>query len=140
MVVHIDNNEYTLQSDIYCDVEKIWFNLPVTFEEASLLGNAPAIRVTDGSFDESYTVVTMKSICTIDGMDGVLQVTWMFDSVEKQLEQQLAKKEAELETAKNEMLAIKTAIKNLGTGIPTLTKLTSFLSAVKEAIHYDGDN
>ena len=56
----------------------------------------------------------------------------------------LEKVREELEEAQNEirqrdsiLQRIRDAIADLGTGIPTLTKLTAFLTAVKEAIHYE---
>ena len=53
------------------------------------------------------------------------------------LQAELTAKEAELAESKSALENIRQAIADLGTGIPTLTKLTAFLSAVKEAIHYE---
>ena len=76
-----------------------------------------------------------------------LQVEWDRVTEISVLEEQLERKQAELDeaetdlTEKNSRLsAVRDAITALGTGVPTLTKLLNFLTAVKEAIHYDGSN
>lgn len=66
-----------------------------------------------------------------------IQVAWHRESDAENLERQLTEAQTELTESNSRLDAIREAIKDLGTGIPTLTKLTAFLSAVKEAIHYD---
>lgn len=93
-----------------------------------------------------YTVTEMRSLTRYPL--SRIRVEWDMESEVSALEKQLAKKEEELKEAQAEIAedesrfaAIREAIKSLGEGVPTLTKLIAFLNAVKEAIHYgDGSN
>ena len=87
---------------------------------------------------------TVKALAMIIKNDSLLQVEWEKESDIAALEKQLHEKQEELEeteTKLSDRLAelgnIRSAIAELGAGVPTLSKLISFLNAVKEAIHYD---
>ena len=112
-------------------------------EMVDALGWDKTMAVNAGGIE--YTVTAMRSL-TRYPLDRI-RVEWDMESEISALEKQLAKKEEELEEAQTEIAedksrfdAIREAIKNLGDGIPTLTKLIAFLNAVKEAIHYDGNS
>lgn len=133
MTVLINDNGFNITSTVYADVEHIWFRLPISFAEAVVFGDAPTISVTDGGIETSYDVVQMLYIKAVDGMT---EVAWQFDTVERRLEKQLEEAEIELSESNNRLTAIRQAIESLS-GIPTLAKLTAFLAAIKEILHYE---
>ena len=85
--------------------------------------------------DVDYPTVDVRMLSVDNG-----NVTAIFSRPNEvaALQAELAEKDAELAQSKTALESIRQAIKDLGTGVPTLTKLTAFLSAVKEAIHYEG--
>ena len=97
--------------------------------------NKEMIVDVDGA---EYSVL---GITTLVQTGIMLNVHWTIESEAVALEKQVEKLNKELAEDQSKFDAIREAIKNLGDGIPTLTKLIAFLNAVKEAIHYgDGSN
>ena len=78
----------------------------------------------------------IKSMYIADD-NGHLICTWTRRSDVEELRQELQEAENQIQERDSVLQRIRDAITDLGTGIPTLTKLTTFLSAVKEAIHYE---
>lgn len=68
---------------------------------------------------------------------GELSVFYSRYSEVEELREELSETQEELSTARGEISTIAQAIRDLGTGVPTLSKLMTFLDAVKAAIHYE---
>ena len=83
--------------------------------------------------NEEHDVLSLRSISRYDDQ---IRVEWECETEATRLEKKLEQKEEELAESSNMLNGIRDAIEALGTGIPTLSKLKTFLDAVKEAIHY----
>lgn len=123
----INGTTYTMKNGIYTDVEKVWVRIDTDFETAASFGDEPTLTVMFNGTPIKFNVVQMKSITAYD--DGT-EITWLKESPETVMRKELAEANSELD-------GIRSALKALGTGIPTLSKLTAFLTAVKEAIRYE---
>ena len=91
-----------------------------------------AMTITAGG-----TEYSVSSLLLLAQTGVLLRAEWEMDSDLAALEKQLEKAEQEIAERDSIISRIREAIKDLGSGIPTLTKLTAFLTAVKEAIHYE---
>lgn len=107
--------------------------LAVLVEEniATGFGWNKAMTVTAGGTEYSVSALLLLAQTGV-----LLRAEWELDSDLAALEKQLEKAEQEIAERDSIISRIRQAIKDLGT-LPTLTKLMAFLSAVKEAIHYD---
>ena len=124
----------------------------ITIEGKTYAGEATAMEqklavlieanISDGfSWDKQMTILAGNTEYTVSGLrmlaqTGVLlRVEWELDSDLAALEKQLEKAEKEIAERDSMLDRIRAAIEDLGT-MPTLTKMLTFLAAVKEAIHY----
>ena len=74
--------------------------------------------------NEEYNVSSLRSIGRYDEQ---IRVEWECETEAARLERELSKSNTALER-------IREALSALGSGVPTLSKLTDFLSAVREAM------
>ena len=114
----------------------------ISLEECARFGNTPSLS------DGTQTITTASRLARIERTsEGYVNCEWLCqtdaEKIAEELEHtktELAESEAEKEELGNRIKHVREAIITLGTGIPTLSKLLTFLSAVKEAIHYDGSD
>ena len=81
---------------------------------------------------EEYHVSALRSIGRYDEQ---IRVEWECETEATRLERELEEKEEELAESTGMLNRIRDALADLGTGIPTITKLMAFLNVVKEALH-----
>lgn len=127
MTVTINGKDYEARNSVYDDVEKVWFDLPITLEDAVSFGDTPEITL----FGKTIEVDSIRSI---ERTESAVRVAWYLPSLEHRLERQLEETKAALNVSTEKISRVKDAIAALGEGIPTLSKLREFLTAVKEAI------
>ncbi len=93
-------------------------------------------------WDKTMTVVidgaehTVSSLRSIGRYDEQVRCEWDIASEAVELASQLAAAQATINESNGRIEKIRQAIRNIGL-IPTLSELKAFLTAVKEAIHYD---
>ena len=66
----------------------------------------------------------------------LLRAEWAMDSELSRLEKQVEQMQEQIVERDSMLDRVREALSALGSGVPTLTKLTAFLAAVKEAINY----
>lgn len=112
-------------------------------------GNLSVMILADISdafaWDKALTITAdgtehnVSSLVGIGRYDEQIRVEWELESETADLERQLTKAKAELNISNEKISRVKDAIAALGEGIPTLSKLREFLTAVKEAINATDD-
>lgn len=132
MTVTINGKNYETRNSVYGDVEKVWFDLPITLEDAVSFGDTPEITL----FGKAIEVDSIRSI---ERTESAVRVAWYLPSLEHRLERQLEETKSALNISNGKISRVKDAIAALGEGIPTLSKLREFLTAVKEAINATDD-
>ena len=122
MTITINGNTATaVTAFILPDVVEITANM--TFADA--LQYEGATFVIDG---ETFKTAGIKAVSFVE--DGVVCADYFLkDDTEDMME--------EYDKMDSALGKIRTAVKALGTGVPTLTKLIAFLDAVKAAINYE---
>lgn len=135
MIIIIEGKQY--QGEALIRENKLY----VTIEEDISTAFAWNKEMTITADGIEYTALSINSL--VQNVN-LLRIEWNIDSEIAVLERQLEKAQEDLSEARDalsvlngEIDNIRQAIINLGTGVPTLSKLMAFLNAVKEAIHYD---
>lgn len=80
---------------------------------------------------------TVRALRSIGRYDEQVRCEWDIASEAAELASQLAAAQATINERNERIEKIRQAISSMGL-IPTLSELRAFLTAVKEAIHYDG--
>jgi len=107
--------------------------LAVLVEEEISTGfgwNKP-MTITAGKTDYAVSSLLMLAQAGV-----LLRAEWAMDSELSRLEKQVEQMQEQIVERDSMLDRIREALSALGSGVPTLTKLTAFLAAVKEAINY----
>lgn len=81
------------------------------------------------------TVYQLAELSAIKLSGIMTEFRWKLSSEAESLRAQLQTKQAELDAKSERLRRIFEALENVGNGLPTLTKLAEFLSAVREALN-----
>lgn len=124
--IYINGTRYTARLSIVDD-RTIVNIVGIDIEDAALFSDTPTILENDIQYPVKELILIAKNA---EGCEVVWRTKTAEDDENDALVEELSDKVARL-------TAIREAIVALGTGLPTLSKLTAFLNAVKEAIGYD---
>lgn len=112
-------------------------------EIVNLFSDVETIVEKEG--DEIIHQYEVSGLCGVDiGFSGYSTIRFFLSDEKEERIRELTGELAEVRVLlgdfEGRIANVREAIKGLGDGIPTLTKLIAFLNAVKESIHYDGNN
>ena len=117
--MRVNNNEIESGSGFINDGKLIAYFHGMNVQDVCAFGETAVVEL-DGT---EYTTTCIESV---HKEDTDSQIVWLVQS----------NTEVELAEANAELTAIKNALSELGDGV-TLTKLKTFMTAVKEAVGYD---
>ncbi len=127
MRLFIDGTEY--DGDASVSEKRIEVSITADISSAFEWNKEMTVEIGGVGYPVSKIVMLIQS-------NSLLQVAWERISNFVVLEEQFEEAQLKLQESYSRLDLIRTAIGNLD-GIPTLSKLVSFLSAIKEIIHYD---
>ena len=130
MTIQISGNDYEAEYATIENGKASVFVNGITAVDALAWGNSVALAVDGAEYKTTELLIVQKS-------DSGCAILWAVEvSDTSRLESELAEANATIAEQNSKLSAIRTALDDLGDGV-TLTKLKTFLAAVKQAVNYE---